>query len=215
MNLSRLAWWRSFPVPPAPPPPPEPRTLPCSERIGGQLSSTMETLHAFEWLLQNGSDNASLDVLLPECPLCFTRDEVYQVDDLFRDPVQTMFVCRDCQASFASDDELDAGLDPYVMDEARDELRQGARDLDEWTYERIDNYLLSVDSEVEVHLQFSWGGPSDGIRVTVDSDGDVSGGHYYFLDWFDGARRELDRYDLETVEQVFSSAIEYARHKED
>jgi hypothetical protein len=193
--------------------PPSQRYLPCSERVGPQLTSTMETMRAFEWLLDHGSDDDKLAELLPECPLCFTRDEVYLVDEDLIHGDGPVYVCRDEDAVFLGD-LLDEGLDPYIMDEARDALREGS-DLYDWAIERSESYLLSVDTETEVHLQFSWGGPSDGMYVTVDADGSVTGGRYYFKDWFDGATRGLDSYDLATIERVYASTIEWASHKED
>lgn len=41
--------------------------------------------------------------------------------------------------------------------------------------------------------QLSYGGPSDEFRAYVNPDGSIHRLEYWFLDWFDGAHRRLDR----------------------
>jgi len=59
-----------------------------------------------------------------------------------------------------------------------------------------------------LHWQFSWGGPGDGMIITLIKEAygwDVVKAHYYFQDWFDGAWRELSPSQLGILRRV----IEY------
>lgn len=51
--------------------------------------------------------------------------------------------------------------------------------------------------------QLSYGGPSDEFRL-------YGGGRveYVFLDWFDGAKKELEGEDLEMLQEIFSCFLE-------
>ena len=40
--------------------------------------------------------------------------------------------------------------------------------------------------------QLSWGGPSDEFRIYINPDKSVHRIEYWYLDWFDGAKVELD-----------------------
>jgi hypothetical protein len=65
-------------------------------------------------------------------------------------------------------------------------VEQSDRADDEWVESPI-----SVSTETVVTVQFSWGGPSDEFKVTLDDDGDITNVEYLFKDWFDGAKRGL------------------------
>ena len=39
--------------------------------------------------------------------------------------------------------------------------------------------------------QFSWGGPSDELRAFVNEDKEIHRLEYWFMDWMDGAKLEL------------------------
>ena len=67
---------------------------------------------------------------------------------------------------------------------------------------RLDDYGLCFDyvppatfsdqAEAYFRYQLSWGGPSDEFRFFVNPDLSCHRIEYWFLDWFDGARREPD-----------------------
>jgi hypothetical protein len=46
--------------------------------------------------------------------------------------------------------------------------------------------------------QFSWGGPSDEVRVYEDGTAE-----YWFLDWFDGASKKLSNKYLDILESIY------------
>jgi len=87
-------------------------------------------------------------------------------------------------------------------------MTEACRDLieDRWTtraedLENPDYEALSFDY-VEPHTftdqregfwrwQFSWGGPSDELRAYVNRDDSIHRVEYWFMDWMDGAKLEL------------------------
>jgi hypothetical protein len=86
---------------------------------------------------------------------------------------------------------------PDVGDE---EWREFAR---EFADERFNEYGLSWDYVAPgtfegqrrgyFRWQLSWGGPSDEFRFFVDENFGVCRVEYWFIDWFDGARRVIRR----------------------
>lgn len=51
--------------------------------------------------------------------------------------------------------------------------------------------------------QISWGGPSDEFRFFCDEQGNAVRVEYWFMDWFDGARRTLRGEPLEFMQGLF------------
>lgn len=51
--------------------------------------------------------------------------------------------------------------------------------------------------------QLSWGGPSDEFRYFVDERLKPTRVEYWFMDWFDGAKRILRGDDLALMEEIF------------
>lgn len=77
--------------------------------------------------------------------------------------------------------------------------------------ESLDEYLqgvLSISASIEVDIQLSWGGPADGFKIHLDSEGGVEDGYYYYADWFDYAERKLHSDELDDVERVFGGYLE-------
>lgn len=86
-------------------------------------------------------------------------------------------------------------LDIVLTDRDEDDLAESAR-------EALQNYGLSLEVRTVVVWQFSTGGPGDQVEMDVSSGTygyDVDGATYRFLDWFDGAARELSGADLDAV----------------
>lgn len=63
--------------------------------------------------------------------------------------------------------------------------------------ERVEESPLSVTRNgTKLHVQESWGGPSDGYKVEFDPrTGAVEAVEYYFQDWFDGAKLDIEQRD--------------------
>ena len=75
------------------------------------------------------------------------------------------------------------------------ELRQ--EDLKEpWTFEGlgfdyVEPHTFTDQLEGYWRWQFSWGGPSDELRAYVNRDDRIHRLEYWFMDWMDGAKLEL------------------------
>lgn len=52
--------------------------------------------------------------------------------------------------------------------------------------------------------QLSWGGPSDEFRFFVDYEKECYRIEYWFLDWYDGASRQLYGEDLKLMNEIFN-----------
>lgn len=52
--------------------------------------------------------------------------------------------------------------------------------------------------------QLSWGGPSDEFRFYVDENFNITKIEYAFLDWFDGATKELTGKNFELMEEIYN-----------
>jgi len=58
--------------------------------------------------------------------------------------------------------------------------------------------------------QLSWGGPSDEFRFFVDEQLKVCRIEYWFMDWFDGARRVLRRgRDFDLLCEIWADLLEW------
>ena len=76
-------------------------------------------------------------------------------------------------------------------------------DLNEW----LNNYALSYDDDLHYRakkLELSWGGPSD--YFLFFEDGTIE---YYYLDWFDGAKRELEGEQKEIMEELYNRCLDF------
>lgn len=101
-----------------------------------------------------------------------------------------------------------------------------ADDPDEYHPEHetnLDEYGLSFDwvepetfnnqSEGYYRYQLSWGGPSDEFRFYVRYDGVPYRIAYHFMDWFDGARRDVTGDEI--VRDIFDWLAEgHEEHKQ-
>ena len=54
-----------------------------------------------------------------------------------------------------------------------------------------------------LRYQLSWGGPSDEFRYFLDETLEIDRVEYWFLDWFDGARKVLRGRDLELMTEIY------------
>ena len=68
---------------------------------------------------------------------------------------------------------------------------------------------LSYDEHREVTILLSWGGPSDGYKVSFDKEGEAIEGSYFFADWFEYEEFKLTREELDSVLDVYSEAADW------
>lgn len=75
-----------------------------------------------------------------------------------------------------------AGDTVHVPDDIAD-----AEDPEEAAREAMWELPLSVETTKTIRVLLSTGGPSDGLKIELDRDGNVSRIVYWFADWFDYA----------------------------
>lgn len=62
--------------------------------------------------------------------------------------------------------------------------------------------------EAYFRYQLSWGGPSDEFRFFVNPDLSCHRIEYWFLDWFDGARRVLSGHNQQLLSELWEWFVE-------
>ena len=72
---------------------------------------------------------------------------------------------------------------------------------DEAAEESLD--ALSIEARIELHVQLSWGGPSDGFRIYIDDAGTPVAGCYYFANWGEYEEFALNPQEVEAVVEAF------------
>ncbi len=68
---------------------------------------------------------------------------------------------------------------------------------------------LSVMKRTTVIVQMSWGGPSDQFECVLDDEGHIDEVTYRFLDWFDGATREINMNTHPNLERFLQRFVDY------
>ena len=58
-------------------------------------------------------------------------------------------------------------------------------------FDYVDPHTFHDQLEGYWRWQFSWGGPSDELRAFVNPDHSIHRVEYWFMDWMDGAKLEL------------------------
>lgn len=108
------------------------------------------------------------------------------------------------------DDSLSARLDDlYKLWEAYNNGEEDVEDLGNiYEYGLCFDYVAPNtfnDQKVAYfRYQLSWGGPSDEFRFYVNPDLSVYDIEYWFLDWNDGAFRNLAEPDYALMEEIFN-----------
>lgn len=100
------------------------------------------------------------------------------------------------------------------MDSIKEALDHGHREdnqvgTDVQTYDEYQDNILGINVKIEMDIQCSWGGPSDGFKLSVNpEDGEIESAEYYYRDWFDGATQKVSDDDLEYIKRMFGSMVE-------
>ena len=67
----------------------------------------------------------------------------------------------------------------------------------EWTdwlgFDYVEPHTFTDQLEGYWRWQFSWGGPSDELRAYVNYDHSIHRLEYWFMDWMDGAKLEVQQ----------------------
>ncbi len=84
-------------------------------------------------------------------------------------------------------------------------LRKKAVRTGEQSIEEQEEYRepLAIERYTELKIQLSWGGDGCGYFITVDSDGEVVKGVYYWEDWGVYEEVPLSKEELELVSQAY------------
>jgi len=80
-------------------------------------------------------------------------------------------------------------LDTLLKTSSCEDIRR----LDEYAlcFDYVEAYTFDDQPEAYLRYQISWGGPSDEFRFYVRDDQSCYRIEYWFLDWFDGAHRDV------------------------
>ena len=62
--------------------------------------------------------------------------------------------------------------------------------------------------------QISYGGPSEEFRIYTDAGMNVDYIEFWFLDWFDGAHRDLSGDDFKLLDEIYESFFKDSGHAE-
>lgn len=162
----------------------------CEDRIDSHLESRLSDLRVMlnpeisDFQLQ---DDGTLDTVIAASDADLEWRFDTETAAAYRDPATGML-------------DLDAFIKSEVIDQARDDL-----------WEQFTEYGLAIDYVEDgtefnpgggyVRYQLSWGGPSDEFRFYVDADLHCYRIDYAFLDWFDGATRDVT--DEPVLRQIF------------
>lgn len=92
------------------------------------------------------------------------------------------------------------GDEPYITNKAKNEgkdseIYDNVRGLLDKTYVEANTFGKNKPYTL---YQFSWGGPADEVRIY--DNGKVE---YWFLDWFDGASKELSSEYVDILRKVY------------
>ena len=85
------------------------------------------------------------------------------------------------------------------------ELKAVEKKLEQKDATEIEEYRepLSYDQRKEMTILLAWGGPSDGYKIYLDTDGEAIEGYYFFADWFEYEEFKLSDEELDRVLAVY------------
>ncbi len=80
---------------------------------------------------------------------------------------------------------------------------------DDYALETWSEAPLSIMKRTTIIVQMSWGGPSDQFEIILDDEGRIDEVTYRFLDWFDGATREININQHPNLERFLQQFVDY------
>lgn len=149
--------------------------LTCAERIQEEFNSRLEDLR----LLWGGYCG-------DECPKCDGMGETEQEDGELKP-------CEFCNESGKLSEDIPelGNIFEYGL-----------------SFDYVAPHTFEDQHRGYFRYQLSWGGPSDEFRIYAEGreyHWNVDRIEYWFLDWFDGATRQLSGDDYKLIEEIFSS----------
>jgi len=91
----------------------------------------------------------------------------------------------------------------YCKDPDASDENLGSFDEYGLCFDYVRPYTFTWQREAYFTYQLSCGGPSDEFKFFVNPDFSVHRIEYWFLDWFDGAKREFCGKDFELLLEIF------------
>ena len=73
------------------------------------------------------------------------------------------------------------------------DLERYGTDFEALSFDYVEPHTFTDQLEGYWRWQYSWGGPSDELRAYVNSDKEIHRLEYWFMDWMDGAKLELQQ----------------------
>ena len=64
------------------------------------------------------------------------------------------------------------------------------------SFDYVEEYTFNDQEEPYFRYQISWGGPSEEYRIYTDDLFNIERVEYWFLDWFEGENKTLDKDDI-------------------
>ena len=151
----------------------------CEERIGDELESTIDALRLLYSADQWGIDGDTWDedeAALTTCDICGDEEDTNRING--------GDICKTCLEKLE-----DLGtFNEYGL--CFDYVTAGTFKDQEQGYFRY---------------QLSYGGPSDEFRFYTDAERNCYCIEYWFMDWYDGAHRELTGDDKDLLQSIFSN----------
>ncbi len=101
--------------------------------------------------------------------------------------------------------------DNWYEIKSREDLTQHILEVTEMEYadEAWREAPLSVMKQTTIIVQLSWGGPSDQFECVLDDEGRIESVTYRFMDWFDGATREVHLNSHPGLERFLQRFVDY------
>ena len=86
-------------------------------------------------------------------------------------------------------------LDNEKLDEEDEDDRKILQHIEDNGVDEDSIYEYAAGTSIKklLTIELSGGGPSSHIEAIIDEDGYVEKATYHFLDWFDGARRNISK----------------------
>lgn len=69
-------------------------------------------------------------------------------------------------------------------------------------------YCENDHGEGYIRWLLSWGGPSDEFRIYISPRNNVTKIVYHYMDWWDGAQREIPQHDYDAIHEACEFVVE-------
>ena len=162
------------------------RQATCEERIDDQLKSELESINQIMFRMDFDKDESDLGYL--------NHDEIAEVAAQVGELPHTKGADGEWH-----DIKSRGDLVEHILEYTDEE-----RAIEGWS-----EAPLSVMKRTTIIVQMSWGGPSDQFECVLDDEGQIDEVTYRFMDWFDGATREININNQPNLERFLQRFVDY------